>query len=880
MNSSEPHRPITIPALETSSVEPTSGNTMDNCNRLAHDDLNLELDVANPLALDAERNGHAPADSCAPLLKPDGVLQSDGEHLSGLNQPQREAVEHFTGPILVLAGAGSGKTRVLTRRVVSLVRDHGVHPRHILAVTFTNKATEEMRHRLSSLLGERGKFLWVATFHSAALRMLRQFAVRLGYSNNFVVYDDQDSKGLIKQLLKEHNIDDKKLSADTFARAFDHAKNFYLSPAQLAQQASSPNERLMASMYQRYQDALHAANAFDFGDLLFKSVELLERCPEVLVHYRDLLHFILVDEFQDTNPVQYRFIRLLAEPRNNLLVVGDDDQSIYAFRGATISNILNFERDFKGAKVVRLEQNYRSTGNILEVANAVIKKNKTRKGKTLWTAAAQGAPVCTRVSDDETDEAQFVAQKISELKIGGRRYSDIAIFYRTNAQSRALEEALAVSGIPYRIFGGLKFYDRKEIKDMLAYLRLIVNPADVQAFARAVNTPTRGVGAQTAQAVQLEARSSGAVIVEAARRISSRSKGLTEFVNLMDELATLSNRVFPAELLEEIMKRSRYVARLIEEKDPTNESRLENLEELKAIARFMEFGAENPRQALENFLDRVALTAGSDIPVDEQSRQNGIQLDPNGAPAAQPEMVSLMTLHLAKGLEFPVVFFTGVEEGLVPHYRSLEDPVGMEEERRLCYVGITRAMEQLFISRAIMRGLFASGGNSGYRMVSRFAADMPEPCLEHLNGPFISTVFGGTGESRYFSDGGFERRNQGIKGSRFGDRSEGESLDQRTDLSGSRMMSKGTGVPRAPKSIAVGAIKAAVELAPLSGPLAQPQDLKPGTRVRHQSFGNGEVLETDGELDGNGQKFKVLIKFDGVQETKKLMFKFARLVLE
>jgi len=816
------------------------------------------------------------------LTHPPTTSSAESAHLSGLNEPQQQAVAHFLGPILVLAGAGSGKTRVLTRRVASLVREHGVHPRHILAVTFTNKATEEMRNRLSGLLGEQGKFLWVATFHSAALRMLRHFAVRLGFSNNFVVYDDQDAKGLIKQLLKDYNIDEKKLSADTFARAFDNAKNFFIAPDELLAKARSPNEQTVAAMYGHYQNALLAANAFDFGDLLFKSVELLEQFPEVLLHYRDLLHFILVDEFQDTNPVQYRFIRLLAAPRNNLLVVGDDDQSIYAFRGATISNILNFERDFKGAQVIKLEQNYRSTGNILEVANAVIKKNKSRKGKTLWTAADKGAPVYTRISDDETEEAQFVAQKIADLKVAGKKYSEMAIFYRTNAQSRALEEALVISGIPYRIFGGLKFYDRKEIKDMLAYLRLIINPQDVQAFNRAVNTPTRGVGAQTVQAVLLEANRGSISVMDAARAIADRNKGLVQFVALMNSLTALSEKAFPAKLIEELLEQSGYLARLVADKDPTNESRIENLQELKSIARFMEFGAENPRAALQNFLDRVALTAGSDIPVEEQARANpGSTIGDGAAQAGAGEVVSLMTLHLAKGLEYPVVFFTGLEEGLVPHYRSLEDPVGMEEERRLCYVGITRAMEQLYISRAVVRGLFASGGNSGYRMVSRFVADMPEECMQHLNGPFISSVFGGSSFS-YTGDGGYSpNKLPGASATkqvrRFGDDQDYGSEDQSADA---KKENKQKEIQERRTILKNSMVKPAIELAPLAGPLATPEDLVPFAKVIHQAFGEGEVINTEGDLDGNGQRYKVHIKFAGIEEPKKLMFRFARLVLK
>jgi DNA helicase-2/ATP-dependent DNA helicase PcrA len=670
--------------------------------------------------------------------------------LQNLNARQSEAVQHFTGPILVLAGAGSGKTRVLTRRVAHLVLHHRIRPQSILAVTFTNKATEEMRHRLREMLGDESQRLWVATFHSASLRMLRRHATLLGYTNDFVVYDADDSKALLKQLLKELNIDDKKSPVQSFTRTIDQLKNAFIRPAEYAKQVAGTPADEQALVYDRYQRALMQANAMDFGDLLLNATALLEEHHDIRALYQRHIQFVLVDEFQDTNPVQYRFIRLLTAQHNNLLVVGDDDQSIYAFRGATIRNILEFEKDHPGSKVVTLDQNYRSTGNVLELAHAVIERNKQRKDKKLWTAAGKGDPTITYLGDDETDEASFVAHEIRRLVDSGASFSDIAIFYRTNAQSRALEEAMVGSEIPYRIYGGLRFYDRAEIRDILAYLRLLVNDADGQAFLRIVNTPPRGIGAQSIQRILNLAREKGCTMMDATRQLQSQNKSLLPFVTLIDDLRREASRKPLGVLIEEIFKRTEYLSRLQAQKDPTALSRIENLRELQAIGTSMAEGSaepspdmdleldsspdESPFSVLQRFLDRVSLTASAD----KASSSNA----PDEQTTVPAPTVSLMTLHLAKGLEFPYVFLTGLEEGLLPHHRSLDDPTGIEEERRLCYVGITRAMKQLYITRAMERGMFSAGDGFGrgglFRDVSRFAFDFPESCFTNRDRNFLT----------------------------------------------------------------------------------------------------------------------------------------------
>lgn len=680
------------------------------------------------------------------------------EVLSNLNDAQREAVLHFKGPILVLAGAGSGKTRVLTRRIAHLILNHNVRPENILAVTFTNKATEEMRERLEQMLGQRAKGLWVSTFHSACLRILRRHAGELGYLPDFAVYDEQDSKNALKQVLKECSIDEKKFPLQGFTRAFDKAKNAVIGPDDYYGWASgkgvsggvasgkgkSWNEssmesgtrssrfgsrgegveyqmRLQAEVYGFYQKALLRANAMDFGDLLLNGVLLLEGNPRIREYYERQLQFVLVDEFQDTNEAQYRLVRLLTERHRNLLVVGDDDQSIYAFRGASIRNILEFENDYKDTKVVTLDRNYRSSANILDAAYAVIQHNTGRKEKKLWTEAPAGDPLRTFVGADEMEEAQFVAERVATLKAEGTALRDVAVFYRTNAQSRVLEEAFLSAGIPYRIFGGLRFYDRKEIKDILAYLRLILNPADDQAFLRVINTPPRGIGAQTIDALQRAAREANTPLLEAARAMGKSAKKIAAFITLFDEFKDLSNRVLLSELMHAVIERSGYGARLKDLHDATSESRRENLMELEAIGRAASHEGGSPLESLRLFLDKVSLASAADIP------------EESGAEPRDPgDSVAFMTLHLAKGLEFPVVFLVGCEEGLLPHYRAIYDPVELEEERRLCYVGITRAMKSLFLTRAITRGMFAGMDTAGglYRDPSRFLNDIPPELQE------------------------------------------------------------------------------------------------------------------------------------------------------
>ncbi|WKZ57567.1 MAG: UvrD-helicase domain-containing protein [Bdellovibrionota bacterium] len=653
--------------------------------------------------------------------------------VAALNPPQLEAVSHFEGPILVLAGAGSGKTRVLTHRVAHLVGQRKVSPQQILAVTFTNKATEEMRERLRQMLGEGAEKLWVATFHSAALRMLRRHANLLGYMRDFVVYDEDDAKSVMKAVLKESGIDEKRYPPQLFLRAIDQAKNSYIQPHQYVVEKNNPFSSMMRDVYEQYQTRLQQSNAMDFGDLLVNALRLMEEFQEVRELYQRQVRFLLVDEFQDTNLVQYLLIKRFVEKHHNLFVVGDDDQSIYRFRGATIRNILDFEKDFPKARVVVLDQNYRSSSVILDAANAVIAKNPARKPKRLWTAQQGGDPVQTYVGEDENDEARFITEEILQLVEQGVSLKDIAIFYRTNAQSRALEEALLIRRVPYRIFGGMRFYDRKEIRDIIGYLRLIVNEFDSQAFLRIINNPPRGIGSSTLRLVQELANSSGISLIEASRIQGVKHKGLAAFMELFDSLTAEARRMPLHEFIRDVVERSDYGPRLRAIGDPQSTSRQENIDELIGLAATSMDPAQQPWDNLTQFLDRVSLTSSTDIPssASEDNETNQEALKSN---------VCLMTLHLAKGLEFPYVFFSGMEEGLLPHYRSLEEPQGVEEERRLCYVGITRAMKRLYISRALTRGLFSSGDSyAGFlRPVSRFAYDLPTDLMMHRSFDFLT----------------------------------------------------------------------------------------------------------------------------------------------
>ncbi len=814
----------------------------------------------------------------------DGAKGVPPDILQGLNPPQQQAVLHVDGPILVLAGAGSGKTRVLTHRVANLVLNHNVWPSRILAVTFTNKAAGEMRHRLFSLLEQRAEQIWISTFHSAGLRILRHNAQRLGYTKQFVIYDDQDTKGVLKQVMKDLSIKEERNPVDSFSRAIDRFKNNYILPAEAAQRASSIDSDLQAQVYDRYQKYLLQADAMDFGDLLVNAVRVLREFPEVLDYYRHALHYLLVDEFQDTNKVQYMFVRLLSEPRRNLFVVGDDDQSIYAFRGATISNILEFEKDYSGTKVIKLEQNYRSTATILNAAHAVIEKNRSRKAKKLWTSGDAGEHIRTFIGYDENMEAEFIAAELKKLHSEGRAYSAMALLYRTNAQTRALEEALVRAKIPYKIFGGLKFFDRKEIKDILAYLRLLVNPADNQAFQRIVNTPPRGIGAQALQTVIDEAEQRGAPLLAASIEVAANHKGVRGFVELMADLTNDLKTVRLGELIGRIVLKSEYGPKLAAMKDPTALSRIENLQELESLGRTMERPAEESATVVKDFLDRISLTSGADMAANESGAEQQSE---------KPDTVSLMTLHLAKGLEFPVVFLAGLEEGLLPHYRSLEDPPGLEEERRLCYVGITRAMQVLYLTRAYYRGMFTAGGGAGgggARIVSRFAKDIDPRSMmavgtERSQG---ATFIGGYPRFSFDEDGdhvGGDSHDEGT--SRWGRSKSGNSGER---YGGGGYSGSGRRAPAPEPRQAISLDKIRAMLAPADAMQNQPEtpkeyfnktpaaieQLTTGVRVIHPTFGAGAVVS----ISGQSTSAMVTVKFDSFEEPKKVVFRFAKLVLE
>ncbi len=635
--------------------------------------------------------------------------------LRDLNPPQREAVTHTEGPLLVLAGAGSGKTRVIAHRIAYLLGVRGIDPRNVLAVTFTNKAAEEMRRRVEDLLLPAGiRPPLISTFHSACVRILRQHVQHLGVSPHFVIYDEDDRLNLVKECLREEEVDERALPPAAVVHRVSHAKNQMLSPDEVERLARGPREDRIAAVYRRYQERLIQAGALDFDDLLLLTVRLWEKVPEVLAWYRGLWKYVLVDEYQDTNRVQYRLIQLLTEEHRNLCVVGDDDQSIYRFRGASLRNILDFEHDFAGTRVIRLEQNYRSTKRILAIASTVIANNAGRKGKTLWTENAEGDQARVYRAWDEHEEAVFVAATIGRLRGEGADPSEMAIFYRTNAQSRVLEDALRRDTIPYVIVGGVRFYERREIKDVLAYLRLTINPADDVAFKRAIAAPSRGIGRATLARLDEVARREKVPLLEAWGRLGDEvsakpRRALEEFAALIAALRELKPGLPLPALIDELLTRSGYREALRGERTAEAEGRLENLEELVAAAE--EFHHSPETATLEEFLDTVALLSD----VDEWNADRGA--------------VTLMTLHSAKGLEFPAVFITGMEEGVFPHVRSMEDSEELEEERRLCYVGLTRAKQQLYLSYALHRRLHGYGLGEP----SRFLLEIPPDQLLLLN---------------------------------------------------------------------------------------------------------------------------------------------------
>ena len=649
--------------------------------------------------------------------------------LRSLNDVQREAVQHVEGPALcLLSGAGSGKTRVITHRIAYLIKHHNVSPFRILAVTFTNKAANEMKERLDALIGEDiSRDVWVATFHGTCARILRREIDKLeGYTRAFTIFDTTDQAVVVREALKKLEYENRQHNPRAILSHISRAKNDFLKPAAYVDIADDYFERIVAEVYPIYQNLLRQNNALDFDDLLLSTLELFEHHPDVLKYYQHKFEYILVDEFQDTNRCQYRIVQQLAEPQRNLCVVGDDDQSIYAFRGADIRNILNFEKDYKDAEVLPLEQNYRSTKNILDAAWSVVRNNKARKEKQLWTENGEGDPVICYEAINESDEANYVVTQIEKLHAEGVDYADFAIFYRTTAQSRVFEEALRRGNIPYQIIGGLGFYDRMEIKDLLAYLRVICNPDDSISLRRIINVPGRGIGMKTIQRLIDFAATEQISLFEAVRRVNEISQiniGIKAKVRRFNKIFDdLSDDILPSDALYHVLQTTKYLENLEGQNTLEAQGRIENIEQLISAITEYEFNSSAP--TLADYLENVALI--TDIDAMETDETN---------------IVPLMTLHSAKGLEFPFVFIVGMEEGYLPHQRSIDEAMEMaiEEERRLCYVGITRAMERLYFVHADSRRMF---GNSEYRAPSRFISEIPDHLIKRVDryhSPFLES---------------------------------------------------------------------------------------------------------------------------------------------
>jgi len=763
------------------------------------------------------------------------------DHLAGLNPEQRVATEHFEGPLLVLAGAGSGKTRVLTSRICHLIQHHGVPADRILAVTFTNKAAGEMKERISRLLGAEPRGMWVGTFHALGARMLRRHAPQLGWDRTFSIFDADQSLRLVKSVQEEVGLDPKRWSPKALRSEMSNAKNQLQGADAFAREVDGSFDlflRNVAKVYPEYQKALENQNAFDFDDLLMKPVELLESNPAILQGYRDRFSFVLVDEYQDTNRAQFRFVELLAADHGNLMVVGDDDQSIYGWRGADIRNILDFEESFPGAEVVRLEQNYRSTSVILESANSVIAENVNRKGKTLRTERVGGERIALVEVFDERDEARWIQGDIEQrfTDVPERAYSDFAVLYRTNAQSRALEDAFRRAGMPYQIVGGVRFYERREILDVLAYLRLISNPLDSVAFERVVNYPRRGVGATSQERLLVFARAEGIPLLEAAARADEApdmhkggGRGLKKFADLIQRFSLRAVQAPVGELLEALVEELDLMAHLHDE-GPDGEDRARNVAELIAGARDFDaemvetLGAEaiDTFTELDLFLQQVALVADVD------------RLD------SDEDTVTLMTLHNAKGLEFPVVYIAGMEDGLFPLSRAYDDPESLEEERRLFYVGITRAEDTLALIWARQR---RRAGDFTYGSLSSFVDAVPEDHLQPRKSRRLRSMEGST-PHRSRGSASADRHRRGAVG----------------DFSGGQERLGGRSRVNEPE---------------VDEDVALNQDLpsfQPGERVIHKTFGSGTVAK----ISGFGRDLRVTVEFDDVGE-KRLLVRYAGL---
>ncbi len=716
-------------------------------------------------------------------------MNNDLDYLKQLNPEQKKAVLHMDGPLLVLAGAGSGKTSMMTHRIAYMIKEGGVSPYEILAVTFTNKAAGEMRDRVEALVGN-VKGMWILTFHSACLRILRMHADKLGYSRDFVVYDPTDQKTVVRNAMKEQGVDEKKYNTSYFLSIISDCKEKDKSPDEFAQEnEENPRGKVASEIFTAYEKSLKANMAMDFDDLLLKAVKLFEQDGEVLKHFQQRFKYIMVDEYQDTNFMQYRFIRLLAQAHNNICVVGDDDQCIYQWRGADINNILDFEKDFRGAKTIKLERNYRSDGNILSAAHSVILNNRGRKAKKLWTDKEDGEKVCYYRAEDDKDEARYIADQVDRLKNWERSYSDFAVLYRTNAQSRHFEDAFRRKGIPYRILSGFRYYDRKEVKDMVAYMRLVQNPADDLSLERIINEPKRGVGQKTLEKLRAFAGVRGESLLQLLRdeEITGGLTGKTG--DALQEMAGIINKLFEeqenlkiSDIYDALLVKTGYLKALEGQNTVEAESRIENLLEFKSVIYDYEKEKSDAGEtgSLREFMESIALMAEVD---NLNSEENA---------------VVLMTLHSAKGLEFPVVFIAGMEDGLFPGWRSFERKDGVEEERRLCYVGMTRAKERLFLTSASLRTIY---GKTDYTRESMFLKEIDSKLLQ--------------------GDAVFKERSY--------DRYSGSSSDYPDEKDIFRPFAQ------------INAIKQSSAVKPA----LTADDLEPGDRVEHSKFGVGQVIAVE-----------------------------------
>ena len=733
--------------------------------------------------------------------------------LNILNDMQKEAVRHVQGPLLIIAGAGSGKTRVLTHRVAYLIEECGVKPWNIMAITFTNKAAQEMKERIDKLISDGADSVWVATFHSSCVRILRRFGERIGYGRNFTIYDTEDSKQVIKEICKTFGIDTKIFKEKMIMSAISKAKDTMTGPEEYAAENMGKfGADRISQVYTEYQKRLASSNALDFDDLIFKTVQLLEKDPEVLDYYRTLFKYIMVDEYQDTNMAQFRLVSLLAGGSGNICVVGDDDQSIYKFRGANIQNILSFEEHFQNAKVIKLEQNYRSTQNILDAANAVIKHNSGRKDKSLWTDKGTGETIDFKRFDQSFDEAYFVAKDISDRVKSGAHFSDMAVLYRTNAQSRGFEERFVSLNIPYRIFGGVNFYSRKEVKDILAYLKTIDNAQDDLAVKRIINVPKRGIGDTTVSRIEQFAAGRGMTFFEALEHAEEAGAGrardkISSFVSFIYTLRGHAQEMGLKDLINHVIDSTGYIRELEEEGTDEADARIENVEEL--VSKVADYELESSEPSLSGFLEEVSLVADID------------SFDENA------DYVAMMTIHSAKGLEFENVYLVGMDDGLFPSYMCItsDDPDEIEEERRLCYVGITRAKKHLTMTSAECRMI---RGEVQYNAVSRFIKEIPAHML---------------GIQRTSEDKVIEK-------------------ERRKPLNefGTKTKAKETFKAKPFETKSFGTAQATT------------LDYGVGDRVRHMKFGEGTVLE----ITAGGRDFEVKVDFDDVG-VKKMFAGFAKL---